>query len=124
MTEEQEALLDKAASSIAAARVLLDQGFPEYSASRSYYAMFYAATALLDRHGQTFKRHSALLSAFAKLLHETEVVPKSCHRWISDAYNARIASDYRADREVPDAEASNHVENAERLMILVRQVLA
>ena len=48
MTEDQRELLEEARDSIAAARLLLDGGFPGYAASRAYYAMFYVAEALLE----------------------------------------------------------------------------
>lgn len=78
MTEEVEALLEKADRSIGAARLLLEKGFPDHSASRSYYAVYYGATLLLARHGYAFKRHSAMLSAFSKLLHDSTLrTPKN-----------------------------------------------
>lgn len=124
MTPEQEAFLVKADDSIAAARVLLAEGFPDYAAGRAYYAMFYAATVVLDHHGRTFKKHGALLSAFSKLLHETEVLPRECHRWIADAYNARTASDYRAERPITGNEASTHIANAAKMVELVRKAVS
>ncbi|MBI4559314.1 MAG: HEPN domain-containing protein [Candidatus Hydrogenedentes bacterium] len=38
---EIEALLTRAAESLAAARILLKDGFPDFAASRAYYALFY-----------------------------------------------------------------------------------
>jgi uncharacterized protein (UPF0332 family) len=43
MTSEQEALLRKAYSSLAAARLLANQKYYDFSISRVYYAMFYVA---------------------------------------------------------------------------------
>jgi uncharacterized protein (UPF0332 family) len=40
MTSEQEALLRKAYSSLAAARLLAEQKYYDFSISRVYYAMF------------------------------------------------------------------------------------
>lgn len=48
MTPEQQILLEKAVQSLAAARVLLQSRFPEFAASRAYYAMFYVAEAFLE----------------------------------------------------------------------------
>lgn len=124
MTPGQAAYLAKATDSTAAARVLLAEGFPDYAAGRAYYAMFHAVTVLLDHHGRTFKKHSTLLSAFSKLLHETEVLPRECHRWIADAYNARTASDYRAERPISSDEASVHIANADRMIELVSRVVS
>ncbi len=46
MKEENEdlaSLIDKARKSLAAARLLLDGGYPGFAASRAYYAMFIEA---------------------------------------------------------------------------------
>jgi uncharacterized protein (UPF0332 family) len=47
MRPEILALLDKARASYRAAVLLSQQGYPDFAASRAYYAMFYAAQALL-----------------------------------------------------------------------------
>lgn len=48
MTQEQEELLLGARDSFEAAKLLLKESFSGYSASRSYYAMFYIAEAFLE----------------------------------------------------------------------------
>lgn len=58
MTKPQtQALLEKAQRSIDAASILLREGQPEFAASRSYYAIFYIAEALLHEEGLVFKSH-------------------------------------------------------------------
>ncbi len=47
MTPEQFDLLLKARQSVSAAKVLLDNGYSDYAASRAYYSMFYVAEAFL-----------------------------------------------------------------------------
>ncbi len=47
MKPEQAALLRKAESSLKAARLLASEAYHDFAASRAYYAMFYAAEALL-----------------------------------------------------------------------------
>jgi hypothetical protein len=49
MTEDQLELLLKARQSLSAARVLLDNGFPDYATSRAYYTMFYHPTLNQER---------------------------------------------------------------------------
>ena len=51
MSEEQRELLLEAKDSTAAARILLDSGYPSYAAARAYYAMFYTAEAFLEGEG-------------------------------------------------------------------------
>jgi uncharacterized protein (UPF0332 family) len=46
-------LLDKAARAIRVASLLVDNGETEFAAGRAYYAMFYAAEALLYEAGQS-----------------------------------------------------------------------
>ena len=41
MTPEQQNLLEKAKQSLEAAKVLQNNNFPDYAASRAYYSMFY-----------------------------------------------------------------------------------
>ncbi|MDB9315093.1 HEPN domain-containing protein [Spirulina sp. CS-785/01] len=41
MTPEQTKLFEKATRSLQAARELNQKGFPDFAASRTYYAMFY-----------------------------------------------------------------------------------
>lgn len=47
MTEPVLELLNKSERSINAAKLLLNDGYPDFAASRAYYAMFYALQALM-----------------------------------------------------------------------------
>lgn len=51
MTPEQADLLHQARRSLAAAKVLLEAGYPEVAVSRAYYVMFCCASALLRGEG-------------------------------------------------------------------------
>jgi uncharacterized protein (UPF0332 family) len=46
MTSGIEALFTKSRESLTAAHVLIQDGYYDFAASRAYYAMFYAASAL------------------------------------------------------------------------------
>ncbi len=94
MTNEQRALLDKAARSLEAAELLRQDGFDEFAASRAYYCMFYCARASLLAIGQEFKSHSALIAAFGRWLNETKALPVELHRFPMEAQRVRIAADY------------------------------
>lgn len=59
-------LMKKAKISIAAAKELLNAGYPEFSVGRSYYAMFYVSQALLLTKDIVFSKHSAVISAIGK----------------------------------------------------------
>jgi uncharacterized protein (UPF0332 family) len=64
LTEDQQELLEKARGSVAAARLLLEGGYPDFADSRVYYAMFYIAQAFLEGEGLAFSKHSAVIAAF------------------------------------------------------------
>jgi uncharacterized protein (UPF0332 family) len=59
MTSSIEALFTKARKSLAAAEVLIKDGYYDFAASRAYYAMFYVASALLANLEQSYSSHAA-----------------------------------------------------------------
>ena len=59
-------LLQKAQVNIDATELLLREGIYDIAASRSYYAMFYTAEALLYSIGLSFSSHSAVIAAYGK----------------------------------------------------------
>lgn len=59
-------LIKKAKASLEASKKLLQGGYSDFSASRSYYAMFYAVQALLLSKNLAFSKHSAVIAAFGK----------------------------------------------------------
>ena len=102
MTSEQEQLLKKAHDSLLAARVLAREGMFDFSASRSYYAMFYAAQALLLAKGLSFSKHSAIIAAFGREFAKHDVVvPAEFHRYLIEAQEDRNVGDYGIGRGFP-----------------------
>ena len=75
MKPEQLDLLLKARQSLSAAKLLLNNGFPDYAASRAYYAMFYIAEAFLEGEGMSFSSHAAVIGAFGREFARTGRVP-------------------------------------------------
>ena len=75
MTPEQSDLLAQAQDSVNAATLLADAGYAGFSASRSYYAMFYIAEALLLGLDLSFSKHSAVIAAFGLHFSKTGLVP-------------------------------------------------
>lgn len=66
MMPEQSALLQKAQSSIDAAKLLVSEEFYDFAVSRAYYAMFYIAEAILLDDELNYSKHSAVIAAFGK----------------------------------------------------------
>ncbi|OHD72066.1 MAG: hypothetical protein A2V99_14950 [Spirochaetes bacterium RBG_16_67_19] len=102
---EIEALLKRAGDSLAAARTLLREGFPDYAASRAYYAMFYVAEALLAHLGQSYSSHAAVIAALGREYAKTSRLHPKFHRWLISAQDFRNVGDYGVEAHVSDEQA-------------------
>lgn len=114
MTVEQKELIKQAELSIQAARVLLKEGFPAYSASRSYYAMFYLAEAALLCKALVFSKHSAVHSSFGKELVKEGDIPPEYHKYLISGYVARHAADYGKMATIDRSHAELQILHAEQ----------
>lgn len=76
MTKDQSELLEKAKASLKAAKMLANEGFYDFAASRAYYAMFYVAEAFLLDKGMAFSKHAGVHSAFGKHFVKTGLIPE------------------------------------------------
>ena len=123
MTSEQEDLLAKAEVTLGAAASLAADGYTDSSVSRAYYAMFYLAQALLLEHGLTYSKHGSLLAAFGQHLVKTGLVPAHFHRYLIDAFNARLTGDYKAKSNLLPADAARFIEQAEEFFALAKGML-
>jgi uncharacterized protein (UPF0332 family) len=112
MKESSEQLLHKASRAIEAANTLLDNGLNEFSTGRAYYAMFYTAEALLNEKGLRFRKHGGVHSAFGEHFIKTSLFDAKFHRWLLDAFDRRIESDYGIDVLVIDQDARELIEQA------------
>ncbi|MBM4288538.1 MAG: HEPN domain-containing protein [Deltaproteobacteria bacterium] len=74
--------------------------------SRLYYAMFYAAEALLLAEGHTFSSQRAVISAFGRLLIKEGILPKELHQWLHEAFDKGQLSDYEFLTGIGDAEVA------------------
>ena len=95
MTPEVQGLMKKSKESIDAARLLKSEGYNSFSASRSYYAMFYyAAEALLLTLGHSYSSHAAVIAAFGQKFSKTQLLDPKYHRYLLDAQDLHNVGDY------------------------------
>ncbi len=123
MTTRQLRLLAKAQDRLSAARVLLEQGYLEDVASRSYYAMFYVACAFLESKGLRFSKHSAVIGAFGEHFAKTGAVPAEFHRFLIDAQDRRQESDYGLDSALSAGDVEEQLLQAEQFLKLAQERL-
>lgn len=108
-------LIEKAHQSLEASKLLFDEGFIDFSASRAYYSMFYTVEALLLSQNLSFSKHSAVISAFGKYFVKTRIFDVRFHRYIMDAFDLRNKGDYGAMYAVPKEKAEQLISDASDL---------
>ena len=118
MNKDVKKLIQKARRSIDASKRLLDSGDYDFSASRTYYAMFYCAEALLLIKKLSFSKHSGVISAFGRYYVKTNIFPREMHSYLSNAFEDRQISDYEVIITISKEQANVHIRNAEEFLRL------
>ena len=116
MTADQRDLLLKAQASLNAAYLLHGEGFHAFSASRSYYAMFYVAQAFLEGDGLAFSRHAAVISAFGQHFARTGRAPVELHRYLLEVMALRHEGDYALRPQIRAGDAAEQLTRAEQFL--------
>lgn len=101
-----ELLMSKAAESLEVARKLLPDGHYGFSASHSYYGMFYAAEAALLHRDLQFSKHSGVIANFNREFVKAGVFGPEMFRSLQKAFDLRSQADYGLiplDRERAEA---------------------
>nr|MBI3614244.1 HEPN domain-containing protein [Nitrospirota bacterium] len=123
MSEQTRKLLDKSGRAIRAAELLLAGDDPDCAVGRAYYAMFYAAEALLVEQGLRFRKHGSVHAAFGEHFAKSEVLDPKYHRWLLDAYDARILADYGVEAGLTAEDANQVLAHAREFLGAVRRYL-
>ncbi|EEB74213.1 HEPN domain-containing protein [Thermococcus sp. AM4] len=123
MATEVEILLNDAHESLEAARVLLENGFYRDAISRAYYAMFYAASALLRAKGVVTKSHRGVIAKFGLEFVNMGIVEKYYAKALSLAETSRERADYDPTYRPSEEEAESIIEDAERFIERVEKAL-
>lgn len=106
MSPEIEEQFSMAEESLRTAEGMVRLGNYRFSVSRSYYTMFYCATALHLSKGRTFSSHGALIAAFGREFAKAGLVDPKLHEHLQKAFQARQRSDYEAKARDWQSEAA------------------
>jgi len=123
MTREQTALLQKARDSVRGAQALADIELYDFAVSRAYYAMFYAAEALLLGKGLSFSKHSAVIAAFGQHFSKAGLVPAQFHHYLIDAEDQRNRGDYRVETGLTAVDAAEQIAHAQQFVELAEHLI-
>ncbi len=123
MTEDQLELLQKAEHSLSAARLLFEQGYTGFAASRAYYTMFYVVEAFLEGEGLSFSKHSAVIAAFGQHFVRAGKIPAEFHRYLIEAEGLRHSGDYGGLESVTRDQSSAQIDRAQRFVELAKHLI-
>ncbi len=105
--------MERARETLSTAQLLRDQNADTASIiNRAYYAMFYAALAILATIGEETSKHSGVLALFDKHFVKTGVLPKEMGKFLHTAFDTRQTGDYEDKPEISRAMAERIVEFA------------
>jgi uncharacterized protein (UPF0332 family) len=108
--------MDRARRNVQAARGLVDTPYPEIALSRAYYALFYAATALLAAEGESYSKHSAVIAGYGRLFARTKRLDPKLHRYLTRAFKLRGVADYDVSVAVTPEDAREVIAWAEEFI--------
>jgi uncharacterized protein (UPF0332 family) len=106
---EVESLIKRADRYLVTAEVLVREGDFESSVSRSYYAMFFSAQALLLSKGLHFSSDKMTISAFGEHFVKTGIFSKEMGKDLNKAFDRRQISDYNHEFIIDKSEAEEFV---------------
>jgi uncharacterized protein (UPF0332 family) len=124
LTPEVEALLTKACHALEVAEKLRAGGdFPD-AAGKAYYAMFYAAQALLKAHDIEVVKHSAVASMLGRHFAKTGRLDPKFHRMFLNARRVREVADYGIFEEVVEPTANLTVDEGRSFVAEIDRILS
>ena len=123
MRKEVQRLLEKADHALVVAESLYKQGFPQDAASKIYYAMFYAAQALLKAEDIDVVKHSAVESALGYYFAKTGRFDPKYHRMLINARKVREIVDYDIQEEIVEPAALLKLEDGKEFVGVMKAMI-
>ncbi|MDI7260231.1 MAG: HEPN domain-containing protein [Thermodesulfobacteriota bacterium] len=123
MKKEVQRLLQKADHALEVAESLYRQGFPQDASSKIYYAMFYAAQALLKSEDIEVVKHSAVESALGYHFAKTARIDPKYHRILINARKVREILDYDIQEEMVDQTMVLKIEDGREFVSVLKGII-
>ncbi|OHB87514.1 MAG: hypothetical protein A3C38_02340 [Planctomycetes bacterium RIFCSPHIGHO2_02_FULL_50_42] len=103
--------------------MLLEEGDYESSVSRTYYAMFYAAEAVLLIKNLSFSSHRGVISAFGEHFIKTDIFPRDLGKEFNRAFEKRQLGDYEYTCVISKEEAREILEKGKDFVVKITEYL-
>ena len=121
--EELQLFLENAREMLAVAGLMIGNDFYSSACNRSYYAVFYAASALLAAKRMAFGKHSAVLAAFRQHFIKAGVIDLRWSRIYERILSQRQSSDYDLHLAIEKEQALADLQDAQEFVQEVTQWL-
>ncbi len=116
--------IEQAQTALEDARFLLEgDRSPQSIVNRAYYAMFYAALALLQKIGKVPSKHTGIISLFDTEFALKGIFPKELSRDFHRAFELRQVSDYKTFKPISKEKAQEILNKAEHFVAIVKEYL-
>ncbi|HUT51986.1 MAG TPA: HEPN domain-containing protein [bacterium] len=116
--------MDQAEEALADAGLLLSNERYRAAINRSYYAMFYAVLALLILSGKGTSKHSGAIAMFDLDFIKDGAFDKKFSRWLHEAFEDRLRSDYKVEEMIPPEEVAETLRRAKEFVEHCKEYLA
>ena len=123
LSQESQLYLNRSYIGLEQSRANLDLGYFDVAISRAYYAMFYAATALLRSQEIAPRKHSGVQQAFAQVFVKSGLIEAEYSRMLGNAYRLRQDSDYEVLSSPDTTLAQNVLADAEKFVARAAEYL-
>jgi uncharacterized protein (UPF0332 family) len=124
MKSEAGRYLDKARKAILLAEKLLRLEYPADACSKAYYAMFYAAQALLRENSIVVNKHSAVIAKLGERYVKTGKIDVKYHRFFIDAKQKRETADYDVFMTIDAETAEERITRAKEFLRKIESLLS
>jgi len=115
--------IENAKEMLGVAQLNLDNGFYASAVNRAYYAIFYAANAMLATKGLARNKHSGVMSAFRQYFVKTNKIEKDFSNIYGRVFEDRNISDYDIHLAVEVDQVSKNLDDAKRFVERVDEFL-
>lgn len=115
--------LEKAEDALVSAELELNQGHLTFAVNRLYYACFYAVTAVLQRDGKQFRRHSAVKAEFARAYFKTGRIETKWYKFYQKLFDDRQEGDYIPTVVFDKPSVSERLSQAKEFVSIIRSVI-
>jgi len=121
--KEVQRLIEKADHALKVAEFLEGQGFAQDAASKTYYAMFYAAQALLRSEDIEVVKHSAVESALGYYFAKTARIDAKYHRMLINVRKVRESVDYGIQEEAIESSTMLRLEDGKEFVSVIKTII-